>query len=126
MLKAVCSSSEQMTGLVAVRPCLVAFWDEADLPSGVRGPVDAWAFDWLAWICATVDILICSLCFEASKWEEAATAGCLFLASNVARGVGRAAGWCVIWVEKAGDIPRGSWGLCFLGLVMTPHLPELG
>ena len=37
---------------------VVAFWEEASLPSGVRGPVECWALDWLAVICAGVAILL--------------------------------------------------------------------
>jgi hypothetical protein len=39
-----------MTAWRARRPCLTAFWETTALPVGVRGPVDFWAFERLAWI----------------------------------------------------------------------------
>ena len=36
--------SEEIMFLWDNRPCFVAFWDEASLPSGVFGPVDFFAF----------------------------------------------------------------------------------
>ena len=47
-----------MTPARASRPCVMAFWATTALPSGVRGPVDFWAFKRLAWICATLAMLI--------------------------------------------------------------------
>ena len=39
-------------------PCLEAFWEEAALPSGVRGPVESWALARLASSCAVETVLL--------------------------------------------------------------------
>src|SRR5262249_33726085 len=55
----------RMMNPLAVSPCLVAFWEDAALPSGVRGPVECWALARLASICAEDDIWV-SAPFECS------------------------------------------------------------
>ena len=49
-----------MTESWASRPCLRAFFETRALPSGVRGPVDFFAFSRFAWIWASVAMTITS------------------------------------------------------------------
>ena len=44
--------------MLAVRPCLSEFWEEAALPASVRGPVECFAFSRLAAAWAADDIVI--------------------------------------------------------------------
>src|SRR5687767_10277412 len=53
------SSSRRMTAKVeAVNPCLRAFWEERDLPSGVAGPVERAALARLAASCFWEGVLV--------------------------------------------------------------------
>ena len=79
---------------MAVRPCFVAFFATTDLPAGVLGPVEDWAFSWLAVICAAVD-MAGSLGFEMGKGN---CGGLPFLGSRVAGGLRVVRGWvCKLW-----------------------------
>src|SRR5438067_11968798 len=62
-------SQESTKSRLANRPCEVEFRAERALPSGVDGPVEAWAFSWLAAIWASVDIGLFLFNFRYSTEE---------------------------------------------------------
>src|SRR5258708_3030968 len=54
------ASSPARTTAFDLTPCLRAFWEEAALPSSVRGPVECWALARLAadWVDVDMGILL--------------------------------------------------------------------